>query len=170
MIDLERMAPSELFGLYANVLNELRRRGIVRSANNPVADHAESLVVKALTLDRAPESTTGYDAADSKGTKYEIKARRFTAHNKPAHFSAIRGLDKHHFTYLVGVLFGEDFSVLRAALFPVELVEEEARYRKRINGWLLSVRKDLWARPEVKDITKAIRDVAEHGLSKFGPG
>jgi len=132
--NLNRITTSKLLGLYASVVNELRRRRVVRSANNPVADYAESLAIKALGLKLAPKSAPGYDATDTRGERYEIKGRRLTAHNKPTHFSAIRGLDKEHLTYLIGVLLGEDFSVLRAALVPVDVVKEQARYRKHING------------------------------------
>ncbi len=159
--DLRRAELTDLFALYAAVLEELRRRQVIRSTNNPAADYAEFLVVKALGLHLAPKSTTGYDATDPNGKRYEIKGRRLTAHNKSRQLSAIRGLPEHHFAYLAGVLFAEDFSVLRACLVPVDMVEKEATYRKHIDGWILHLRDALWDRPGVQDITERVKAAAE---------
>jgi hypothetical protein len=155
--DLAHVATPDLFALYGTVLGELRRRGIVRSTNGPVADYAEYLVIKALSLQLAPKSTKGYDATDDRGQRYEIKGRRLTAHNRSRQLSFIRGLDRRHFAYLAGVLFNEDFSVRRACLLPVELVEQEATYREHVNGWILHLRDSLWERQGVRDITAAVR-------------
>ena len=65
----------ELLSFYAQTIDELFNRGIVRSANSPVSDYAEHLVCNALSLEAAPPSTKGFDATDNKGIRYEIKAR-----------------------------------------------------------------------------------------------
>lgn len=41
---LESGTDADLIGLYGEVMIELRRRGIVRSANNPIVDIAERLI------------------------------------------------------------------------------------------------------------------------------
>jgi len=114
--DLCRMKVLDVLGLYADIIDELRRRGIVRSVNSPVADYAEHLVCAALSLRSAQKSAKGFDATDTNGRKYEIKARRETKQSKPTRLSAIRDLEGNHFHYLVAVLFTEDFSVKRAAI------------------------------------------------------
>ena len=75
-LDLEKLSSSEVLRLFSETIEELGRRGLTRSKNNPVADYAEHLVCKAFSLRSAENSTKGYDAVDDDGKKYEIKARR----------------------------------------------------------------------------------------------
>ena len=161
---LQTHSTRELFVLFGSVLTELRERGIMRSTNNPIADYAEFLFEKALRLKRAPRSTTGYDATDKAGLKYEIKGRRITTHNGSRQLSSIRGLEKRHFHYLGGVLFNEDFSVRKACLIPHKQVQEHAAYVSHTNSWKFMLRDSVWTLPGVKDVTKKLQ-VAEktHG-------
>lgn len=157
--NLQERAPSQLLSLYANVLDELLGRKIIGSTNNPVADVAEFLAIRALDLSQAQKSTKGYDAEDTNGKRYEIKGRRLTSHNRSRQLSVIRALEQRHFDYLAGVLFAEDFSVLRACLIPVAVVERTAAFSKHVNGWLLHLRDSLWEEPEVRDITSEVRAI-----------
>jgi hypothetical protein len=156
---INELATDKLLSTFAEILETLRDRGVVRSANNPVADYAEWLVQKALSVKLAKNSTTGYDAVDSSGQRYEIKARRFTPRGKMTHFSAIRGLEKRHFDRLAAVVFNQDFSVKRAGLIPYEIVKERAVFRNHVNAWVLSVREELWNLEGVEDITEKLRAV-----------
>ena len=79
-----------LLRAYCEILRELRKRNLIRSANNPVADIAETLVALALKLKLVEGSTAGYDAIDSAGTRYEIKGRRVTRENKSRQLSFLR--------------------------------------------------------------------------------
>ncbi len=160
LYDLTDTPPSALLALYVDVLAQLRQRAIIRSTNNPVADYAEYLVAQALGVQLAAKSTTGYDAIGSDGERYEVKARRLTASNLSRQLSAIRGLPERHFDYLAGVLFAEDFTVARACLVPISVVEQEATYRSHVNAWILHLRDSLWARGDVRDITAAVRAAA----------
>ena len=69
-------------------------------------------------------STAGYDGIDPQGQKIEVKCRRLTRYNNSHQLSAIRNLEKAHFDFLAGVLFNEDFSVMRAALIPSQVVKD----------------------------------------------
>ena len=158
-VSLKSYSTQELLALFSKVLSELRRRGTIRSTNNPVADYAEYLVARALSLTLAQKSTTGYDAVDASGRRYEIKGRRLTKDNKSRQLSAIRGLDHQHFSYLAGVLFNEDFSVHRACLIPYEIVEQIAVYRSHVNAWILHLREDVWEIDGVENITQPILEV-----------
>ena len=113
-LKFEEFTIRELLAFHASASAELRRRGICRSANNPIADLAEWLVAEAFSLERAEKSAAGFDAKSRAGKKYEIKARRFSPGSRPTHLSAIRGLEKKHFDFLVAVVFKEDFTVSRA--------------------------------------------------------
>jgi hypothetical protein len=114
---------------------------------------------RALGLNLAGKSTSGYDAKDSKGRRYEIKARRQTPTSKPTHFSAIRGLPKQRFDFLVVVVFDEDYAVVKAAQLSFSAAQALARYRQHVNGSIVHFR-DIWS-PSSKllDITASLRAI-----------
>lgn len=157
MKNLSRRTTGQLFEDYAAILDELRRRGILRSGNHPIADYAERLVCEALNLIRAPASTKGYDAFDTAGHRYEIKGRRPTASNPSLQLSAIRDLNGRHFEFLVIVLFTSDFSIARAAVLPVAIVEAVASFTQHTNSWRLIARNSLFQQPQALDITAKVR-------------
>lgn len=156
MLELQNLSASELFGLFAKIMAEMRQRSIVRSSNNPVADYAEYLVASALDLKLVGPSTTGYDATDSKGQRYEVKARRMTR-GPSRQLSAIRGLGKQHFDYLAGVLFNEDFTVYRACLIPFEVIGEVSIHREHVNAHIMHLSDSILKRPDVRDITAQVQ-------------
>jgi hypothetical protein len=159
--DFSRLSVKELLSLYSHALNELCLRGTVRSTNNPAADYAEFLVSSALELNLTGKSNSGYNATDSMGSRYQIKARRITPHNHSRQLSSIRGLGKGRrpFVYLAGVLFNEDFSVLRACQIPFEIVSANSKYVQHVNGWKFHLRDSVWELSGVKDITTELRRV-----------
>jgi hypothetical protein len=159
MKDLLNLKTAELLRLYADLLNELLHRGIVRSKNNPVAGVGEYLVVNALELKRVPQSTKGYNATDKQNRKYEIKSRRLTQDNPSRMLSAIRECEAAHFDFLTGVLFNEDFSLHKACLIPHRVVLKKAKFRKHDNAHVLELDDLLWHYEGVVDLTKMLREV-----------
>lgn len=149
----------ELLSLHSEIIDELRRRKVLRTVNNPVADYSEFLACRALGLTPAHNSEKGYDAIDSVGRKYQIKARRIATGSKPRRFSAIRKLEEGHFDYLLAVLFTHDFRVQRAVLLPRELVREKAFWQQHVNAWILPVADSIWKDHRVQDVTEAVREV-----------
>lgn len=154
---IDRLTDRQLFALYGQVLEALRTRGIIRSANNPVADLAEGLCKRALRLDLARKSTTGYDGKDPSGRRIEIKARRITRENGSRQLSAIRGMGDRHFDFLAGILFKADFSVWKACLIPHKTVKAHATFDKHTNSHRLLLRDSVWSLPGVKDITALLK-------------
>ena len=65
-------------------------------------------------------SSSGYDATDANGIRYQIKCRRITPRNPSRQLSFIRNLPDIPFDILAGVLLNENFKVLRAVLVPVQ--------------------------------------------------
>ena len=159
MIDLASPSNRELLKLYTELMTELRSRGIVRTSNGPGADVAEGLVAKALSLTLNSSSTAGYDGIDPDGRRIEVKCRRLTRHNSSRQLSAIRNLESAHFDFLAGVLFNEDFSVMKAALIPFSVVKDHAVFVKHTNGWKFVLRDGIWTLPEVEDITGRLKAV-----------
>jgi hypothetical protein len=158
-MDLKELKPQELLKLHAEVAEELRRRGIVRSANNPTGDLGEDLFCKAFGWTQSGNSNANLDAVCPAGVRYQIKARRATVHNKSRQLSAIRNLDGQHFDFLAAVLFDENYNIVRAALVPHEVVRSRATFRPHTNSHKFILRDDVWTVPGVKDVTALLRQV-----------
>lgn len=157
--DLKRLKVLDLLGLYSDIIGELCEREILRSVNNPAADYAEYLVTKALLLHRSPKSAKGFDAADDRGGRYEIKARRLTRMSRPTRFGTIRKLEDHRFNFLVVVLFDENFLVTHARILPRVYITKKAFWQAHVNGWILPIRDDLWVCKGGIDITSKLRKI-----------
>jgi hypothetical protein len=76
MIDLTSVPVSVLLELHGDLLAELRRRDIVRSANNPTGDYGELLFSRAFGWTLNGNSSADADAIDREGIRYQIKCRR----------------------------------------------------------------------------------------------
>ena len=151
---------SDLLADYAAILEELRRRDIVRSSNNPLSDYAELLFCKAFQWEREKNCKAGYDATDNSGIRYQIKGRRLTKYNGSRQVSAIRGLDKVPFEYLAGLLVNENFQIIRAALVPFLIVRDRSVRVNHTNSWKFHLRDDVWDLPDVRDVTADLRAIA----------
>lgn len=161
-IDLRAHSVAELLALYTQLLSELTARQVLRSSNNPVADYSEWLTARAFGLALAAKSVAGYDAEAADGTRYQVKGRRPTASNRSRQLSFIRGFDgeAEPFDYLVGILFNEDLTVMRAAQIPVATVRQHATWIAHVNGWRFILRDSVWALPAVVDITEPLQRAA----------
>lgn len=145
----------ELLRQFSTILNELRRRRVVRSMNNPVADLAEGMAAVALGGTLAPGSERDYDVAVGDGDRtirYQVKARRLNADNQSRQLGALRRMDGRGFDFLVGILFAEDFTPIRGAVIPWEVVKARSTYRSHTNAWVFHLRDDVWALPGVTDL------------------
>jgi len=91
--------------------------------------------------------------------RYQIKGRRITRFNKSRQLSAIRDMGGSHFDYLAGVLFNEDYTVLRGGLIPHALALERATYVQHTNSHRFLLRDDIWNVPNVRDVTSELREV-----------
>ena len=159
LLELQHLSVLDLLSLYAELLNELRKRGAIRSTNNPVADYAEYLCEKALSLTRAEKSTKGFDATDSSGSRFQIKGRRVTSHNKSRQLGVLRELDDRPFDYLAAVLFRENFVIWKACLVPLDQVRINSRFVERSNSWRFLLRDSVWDLPCVRDISDQVSQV-----------
>lgn len=156
LYDLKNLTTAELLNLHAQIGEELRARGIVRSANNPTGDLAEYLFCKAFGWTQAPNSERGYDATGPDGARYQIKGRRVHRRNSSRQLSAIRDLAGMHFDILAGVIFDDDFRVIRAALIPRDTIEVRSTYVAHTNSHRFILREDVWSTPGVLDVTAKV--------------
>jgi len=148
---------SEVLALYAAALDELRERGIVRSANGPGGDYAELLCVRAFGWSRTANSVASYDAIDRANRKYQVKSRRIVTPKTSRQLSALRNLSQESFDFLAGVLFNGDFSVMRAAIIPHRIVAERSRFSAHTNSSIFFLDDTVWKIPDVRDITAELR-------------
>lgn len=146
-----------LMRVYAAVLDELRERNVVRTANAPLGDYAEHLFAKAFGWTLADNSAAGYDASDVALLRFQIKARRLRS-DAPGErqLSVIRNLPGAKFDMLAAVLFDKQFNIARAALIPHGVVVGKSKYIAHVNGWRLMLEDAIWREPGVRDVTLAL--------------
>ena len=169
--ELSNAGPSDLLALYARIVDVLRSRGVVRSSNIPVGDYGEYLTARAFGLSLVSNSAAGYDAVSPDRIRYQVKTRRLTAENGSRQLSFLRGfeLGPDPFDYLVGILFGADFTIQRAALVPVAVVRANYARVEYVNAWRFILRDSIWATPGVDDITERMRAAAAAAASEPSP-
>lgn len=111
MNPISKLTPTELLAMHADITEELRKRGIVRSSNNPTADVAELLFCRAFRWQQAGNSNRAADATCAEGKLYQIKARRLTAPKTSRELGALRNLPAGGFHFLAAVLFESNYTV-----------------------------------------------------------
>jgi hypothetical protein len=158
-MNLTALTSPELLILHGKVADELRARGITRSSNNPTGDLAEYLFCKAFGWTQADNSRANVDAIGPDGTRYQIKGRRITRFNNSRQLSAIRDMAGSHFDFLAGLLFNDDYTVMRAALIPHAVALERATYVEHTNSHRFLLRDDIWSVQDVRDVTKELQAV-----------
>lgn len=159
LTNLSKLSNTDLLALHSSVNDVLRSRNLVRTSNNPTGDIAEYLFCRAFGWKIERNSNAHYDAADEDGKLYQIKARRITRYNKSRQMSAIRGLYERKFDYLACVLFRENYTVLKAAIIPLETVVEESTEVKRTNSCKFVLRDKIWNVAGVRDVTQELNFV-----------
>ena len=155
-IDLLKYTPKNLLRLHASIINELIRRKIVRTRNNPIGDYTEWLVSKTLGLKLIKSSASGYDAINKNGTRFQIKGRQVMTDKANRQLSAIRELDAKNFDYLIAVIFDAEYNIIEAVKVPNKIIKKYAYYQKHVNAHILYVRDDLLNDPQVKTV-KALK-------------
>lgn len=147
----EPLEVKSLLQQHASIISKLRKLGVVRSNNMPIADYAEYLVTERLGLKLSASSNKSVDAIDPRtGLTYQIKARRITSTSGRRQLGVMRSLD---FDYLVAILFDESFDVAEAYMIPSKLIAHHAKFSKHQNGHILQLRGDILSSEGVKDIT-----------------
>jgi hypothetical protein len=83
----------ELLGLWASLMAELNRRGVIRSDNNPIGNYCGFFVAAHYGVTREGNSNAGHDVTTPDGVKIQVKGRRVRPDGpKPPHFSGVRNL------------------------------------------------------------------------------
>jgi hypothetical protein len=128
------LSDDEVPQVWARSMQELRDRGLVRSANNPVSDIAERLASEYLGLELAPKSAQGYDAVAPDGTRYQVKSRRLTPQNMSRRMGVIRKLELVEFDFAVAMIFDEFLTLVEMWKIPHAAVVDHSRWVETLNG------------------------------------
>ena len=161
-IKFNKQTDKDLLEVYAELMEEMRIRKLIRSNNNPVSDYAEKLVIEKFGLELCSKSTTGYDAINTKTkVKFQIKARRLTKHNKSRQLGVIRNIDEKLFDFLIVILFDDLFNVVEAYKVPFPVVfktaKEHGRWNDQQHGYILHADNKLTSKAKVIDITSKFK-------------
>lgn len=165
--DLAVPTLGELLRLHGGIGDELIRRGVVRTGNNPCADLAETLFCRSFGWAHEPNSKKAYDALAPGGVRIQVKARRVTPRNASRQSGTLRKLEDGGFDRLAGLVFDAGYRVLLAFEMPHALVRELARYSDHVKGSALHMRDDLLALRGVVDHTPRLRTAAEALLAGY---
>lgn len=158
MDQLTSLTIADLLDLHVEVLDELRNRHLLRTANNLTGDLAEFLFCEEFGWARAPNSEKSFDARSADGTKFQIKGRRLDKPTSSRQLSAIRDVDG--FDVLAGVLFDRRFNVTKAALVPNNVIRSIARFQKHTNSHVFHLSDAIWEAPGVEDVTAKLQNAA----------
>lgn len=153
-MDTKTLSAHALIALQTEAMDELAARGIVQNPTQPVGDYAIHLACQAFGLKREPTSTSGYDASDSEGLRYQVKFKRLLSAADTRQLNAVKGLEQRKFDFLIGVLFHADMGVFRAALLPFDIVAAKVDQSK-----ILLLSNKLWDMDGVIDITDKLKSV-----------
>lgn len=139
------------------VIDELIRRGLVRTRNSPLGDLAESLALRAYGGELAPNSEKSFDLRTADGRRLQVKARLVRLDDRRSQtFSAFRSWDFDAALFLLFDATNYDLAWAR----EVGRAETEALGRRveHTNSYAILVRQ---AEAAGIDVTGRLRDAYE---------
>jgi hypothetical protein len=154
--DVTALRTRVLLSLYADILTELLRRGVVRSRNAPAGDLAESLVAAAYGGALAAPSEKSWDVRADDGRLLQVKCRVLERSDRRAHsYSPFRswGFDACVFV----LLDAASYAVTSAVEVPMARVRASAREVAWVRGHRLHVRQNLAVLPGARDVTAELQ-------------
>jgi hypothetical protein len=153
-VDFAGLSVQQLLRLSRDAVTELRRRGIVRTANLAVGDYAEWLVAKTVNGNLVSNSTKSHDILTPSNERLQVKCRVVTdiRRRSERQLSAFRSWDCEA---VVIVLFDESFNVRRMTQLPMRVVRAVARSHAYVNGHIVFATDELLSRPEAVQLPYA---------------
>ena len=155
---VRRSSTIGLLRLYAEILTELLRRGVVRSRNAPAGDLAEHLAAIVYQGKLAPRSAKSWDLRTADDRRLQVKGRVITP-GAAGNYSVFRSWD---FDLCVFVQFDPaTYNITAAVEVPMKAVRSTARATPHVNGHRILLRDDLLALDGAVDRTVEFRQVLE---------
>ena len=159
-VDLTRRTTSVLLADYAAILDELRDRGVVRTANPPAGDYAELLVKTALCGELVDPSVKGHDGVLPDGTTIQVKTRVVTSPRRPGQLQTSPFRSWSIGKVALVLLNADDYSVVQGVLLPSATARALSTPRAHVNGDVLMMTAAVLDHPEAEDITQMLNDAA----------
>lgn len=138
VLEAEGWTVGRLLGTYTSILEELRRRGLVRTNNAPIGDLAEYACNIVYRGELAPNSEKSYDLVAADGRRIQVKVRNVRPDTSPsAVFSVIRSFD---FDACIFVLVDAEKGIVQGAYeWSAHGVQEHGAHRTHVNGVVIRV-------------------------------
>jgi hypothetical protein len=146
MVDLESLTNRELLEVWTGSLDELRRRNVVRTYNNPIGDIAEAIVARHYGGTRGTFAQAAWDVAVG-DELLQVKACRRSTPTTTLGFSPVR--HREGYTALVLIVFTAGMQIEQAWRIPVAVVNEFAKFNSHVNGSKISLTAAVTGHPEV---------------------
>jgi hypothetical protein len=137
-------------------MREMHRRGLTRTANNPIADLGEALFCEAMHWERADKQAKTFDAITREKQRVQIKARRITRDTDPMRSGTIR--DKDGWDLIALVMFDADFTIKRAVIIPRQTAVIHMKWSERQQASYIALTKSFWASPNLIDVTERLKN------------
>lgn len=136
--DLAGVTVGQLLERYADVLTELRRRGLIRTNNAPIGDLAEYCAAVVYDGLLAPNSEKSYDLIAHDGRRVQVKVRVIRSDTSPsAVFSPIRSFGFDIAVFLL--IDGDHGGVLAAREWTPAEIQQAGKHRAHTNGVVVRV-------------------------------
>ena len=150
--ELRSRSTLQLLRLYADILTELVRRGVVRSRNAPAGDLAEWIAAALYDGTLAPPSEKSWDVLAADGRVVQVKARMIADGDQRSHvYSPFRSWDFDVCLFLV--LDAHTYDVVRAVEVPAGSVKAAAKEVKHVNGFRIGTKMRLLELDGAVDLT-----------------
>jgi hypothetical protein len=140
---------------YASVKDRLTNLGVLRTGN-VVGEYGEWLFSKALGWQLAAPSEKHYDAVDSGGVRYQVKARREAGRSGSRQLGIMRNLGEDGWEKLAAVLFAQDFTVAIAVIIPRDVIAEQVIYSDYQKGHIIHLNRGLLKHRLTQDVTHTL--------------
>lgn len=144
----------DLLTVSRTVIDELRRRGVLRTSNAPAGDYAEYLALRHYGGELAPNSEKSWDLRAADGRRIQVKCR-IMHRTGTALFSPFRSFEFDAALFVL--LDGNDMSIVGAHELSPHEVRRSSTYRPHVNGWVVSAAK---IRRAGQDLTVALKHTA----------
>jgi hypothetical protein len=147
---LEALSTREVLALWAAIMRELRRRDVVRTANNPIGDIAEAVVAEHYKGRRESFNNSGWDVTAPNGDRLEVKGIRLAEARTRSNLSPIPATSTY--THVVIVVFDADLRVTEALRAPRAAIERLYAPRAKDRARIIRLGPKLRDDPEVTPV------------------
>ncbi len=140
----------EILKVWTGAMDELQKRNVIRTANNPIGGLAEAIVFEHFGGERGSFNQKAWDIRTEAGERIQVKALRRAGERQRRNLGAIRDSD---YDSVVVVMFNAAFELTNAVKFPPrELVEETFQVRAHVNGRIVRLSDTFLRHPQVETL------------------